>query len=85
MAQPPQAQKRSFPGAAGAISSFNADRVYVVQRPASDKRLLELILDGRYLLMQGHRMCGKSTRMLHLIEKNQDLFRGVWYVALSYV
>jgi len=78
MAQPPQAKKRSFPGTQGAISSINANQHYIVKRPASDKRLLELILEGRYLLMHGHRMCGKSTRMLHLIENNTTLFRGLW-------
>ena len=78
MAQTPQAKKRSFPGTQGAISTTDADRHYIVKRPASDKRLLELISEGKYVLIHGHRMCGKSTRMFHLIENNTGLFRGLW-------
>lgn len=76
MQQPP----RSFPGLQGAISSNEKKKLYIVQRAASNEELLQLIRAGKYVLMHGHRMCGKSTRMFHLIENNND-FRGVWCVV----
>lgn len=51
-----------------------------MQRAASNEELLKHIRAGKYVLMHGHRMCGKSTRMLLLIENNTKEFRGLWCV-----
>jgi hypothetical protein len=70
--------KRKFPGVQGALSPTDCDRLYLVRRRAeSDQALVDKILNGQYLLIHGHRMCGKSTRARQLIEHNQKLFRGI--------
>lgn len=74
-----QLPQRSFPRPQGAISSLQKD-LYVVQRAASNEDLLKLIRAGNYVLLHGNRMCGKSTRVLQIIEHNTGEFRGLWCV-----
>jgi len=66
-----------FPTLQGGILSSEFSRFYVVRRAQSDQRLLELINAGKFVLLHGHRMCGKSTRIQLLIEGNSNVFRGI--------
>lgn len=66
-----------FPTLQGAINPSEFSRFYVVHRAQSDQCLLDLIKDGKFVLLHGHRMCGKSTRIRLLIEGNSKTFRGI--------
>lgn len=73
----PEAPGKMFPTLQGAIKPSEFSRFYVVHRTQSDQCLLDLIESGKFVLLHGHRMCGKSTRIRLLIEGNSKSFRGI--------
>jgi energy-coupling factor transporter ATP-binding protein EcfA2 len=49
----------------------------VIRRHEADQGLLTLIMENRFVLLHGHRMCGKSTHVLQLIEDQKEAFHGI--------
>jgi hypothetical protein len=70
-------ERKTFPSTEGGIPPSCYTRRYVIQRQEPSAGLLSKIKEGRYVLLHGHRMCGKTTHVLQLIEQQKNVFLGI--------